>query len=810
MVLKKSKFKFEYRIILFMLTALSLICVSGIYTYSKISKTVENIQLEAGQDLRLALAESIQSESLEAESNVKSFNISEDSSFIRSYYMNVKKVEEKLIYLDEIQTNSPIFSFNVDSLKSLLNRKFDVLEQLMSLRADFRNEISIDNIADKIELKSQAATLNSEEKGLLKRIFKKSTNSKTSTVVEFRDVNRELAKMKLREDSLREQLRTKEFELLVTDIEISHTIKTMIDKLELSSKQQLQYQEAALEEQMISINRQIAIFCIAMCVMLLFMSYTIYNYVRKNKSYRKALRLAKIQAEDLAVTKERFLSNMSHEIRTPMNAIAGFTDQIAQGKLNESQREHVGMIQKSIEHLLYLINDVLDISKLDAGKLKLEKIAFNSRDTITEVVSFVKQIAKDKDIDVSLDIDDNVAPILIGDPYRLRQILLNVMSNSVKFTDNGSVELVVNKCVKSDQHTIRFEIKDTGIGMSDHQINKVFEQFEQAEVSTTRNYGGTGLGLSITNKLVDLHEGKIFLKSKSGEGTTVIIELPYEIGSPSDLTVEKSNADKLMVKDGLNILIVDDAEFNRKLLTTIFDKHPVNYDTADDGIKAIEAVKKKKYDLILMDIRMPKMGGIEATKAIRKLEQNDSQQVNIIALTAAVMREDVESYYSAGMNGFLSKPITEDKLIKELSHILCESPESNGVRKEIESTSETEQIASASVNFDQLKDISNGDRAFYLDMLETFISGTNEGIENIENALEIEDWNALANYAHKISSPCKHMGAEGMYQILKRLEHNCRNGENLSNCYGLVNKLKSQSEVVLGLVKIEKENTNSI
>src|SRR5690606_1397772 len=321
--------------------------------------------------------------------------------------------------------------------------------------------------------------------------------------------------------------------------------------------------------------------------------------------------------------------------------IAGFTEQIDKGPLTTEQKEQLSMVRKSIDHLLYLINDVLDFTKLQAGKVQLETIGFKPNDFVKDVITFLQPLAKEKNIHINSDLKTDDDLVLLGDPFRLRQIILNLISNSIKFTENGTISVSLTPIMKSNFFTnIRLEITDSGIGMTKNQLNKVFKEFEQAEVSTARNFGGTGLGLSIVSMLVKLHEGKIDISSTPNKGTTVSIEITYPVGTPEDIDlyekIEKECENKLSLPEGLKVLIVDDEEFNRKLLTTILKQHKVLYTESINGKEAIKELKRNDYDLILMDARMPEMNGIEATKKIRKLPNEQKNNVPIIALTAAV------------------------------------------------------------------------------------------------------------------------------------------------------------------------------
>ena len=460
-------------------------------------------------------------------------------------------------------------------------------------------------------------------------------------------------------------------------------------------------------------------------------------------------------------------------------------------------------VRKSIDHLLYLINDVLDFTKLQSGKLKLESIGFRPNEFVRDVITFVKPLAKEKQIEIKCDIKTDDGLILLGDPFRLRQILLNLISNSIKFTEKGSISVQLTQVMKSSHFTnIRLEITDSGIGMKKEQLKKVFREFEQAEVSTSRNYGGTGLGLSIVSMLVKLHEGKIDIISSPNKGTTVSIEISYPLGTEAEIElyekVEKESDSNLTLPEGLKILIVDDEEYNRKLLSTILKKYPVSYTEAINGVEAIMEVKRNNYDLILMDARMPKMDGIEATKRIRRLNGSAKSNIPIIALTAAVTEENKKEYKFAGMNGCLAKPFKEKELLQEINNLI----ELNNNTDTTEAPIDSEKEAN-SLDLSALKELSNGDKAFYTDMLQTFLQTTTTGISEMEKLLKDKNYEMIAEHAHKISAPCKHLGADLLYNLLKEIEENCRNNTNLDDVSDLIEKMVTEYKTINELINKE-------
>jgi signal transduction histidine kinase/CheY-like chemotaxis protein len=374
-----------------------------------------------------------------------------------------------------------------------------------------------------------------------------------------------------------------------------------------------------------------------------------------------------------AKIKERFMANISHEIRTPMNAILGFTNLLHRTNLDAESKEYVEAIQRSGENLLTIINDVLDLSKIEAGMMRIEAMPFDIRSLLHSIDLMFATRAREKEIKMSIDIDNDIPRILEGDATRLSQILINLVGNALKFTKQGSITLKITNEGKTD-HSIKTGIKitDTGIGIDKDKQQHIFNRFQQADNTVTRNYGGTGLGLSIVKELVLLQNGTIEVESAPGKGTSFVLMIPYKISEEQSnnnaFSVEKA-LDPVQDLPGLPILVVEDNEINQSLIKHLFKSWGLNFDLANNGRDALYKLQNQKYSLILMDIQMPEMDGYTATQEIReKLELNTP----IIAMTAHAMAGEREKCLSYGMNDYISKPIREallHKLITQYTHI---------------------------------------------------------------------------------------------------------------------------------------------
>lgn len=778
-----------------MILAVILLSATGYLSYRNLSSIVNSIQVDLKPDQRMLSIREISMDLEKAQNSIRIYTNTNNIIDLKPYYNIISNIDEKVSRLRSECRHDSIVLQQTDTIGKLIEENIVIWNQLLNLH---NNQTVVEDLKQlSVKLDSSSVAASKSEKNILKRVFSSSNKNRFNE----KDIISDLKEIEQQDSITKERLTKREERLAITSTEIKEKFYDLITKIENEISQLINEKAIAANSLAAKTYVWLAMFSVCGTLLAILVMFIIIRYVRKTFAYQIALQSSKDEAEKLARTKELFMANMSHEIRTPVTAISGFTEQLLHEPFEENTTRALKIIKSSSDHLGRIINDILDFSKLQNGKLSLEKVHFSIKPILYDVNALFERQAIRNNTKLTYTINEQAPHILLGDPYRLKQIIINLVSNSVKFTKNGTVDFSIS-CIKkkSDEIDLLLEVKDTGIGIEESKIDFIFEDFTQEEMSTTRKYGGTGLGLSIVKKLIELHNGTISCESKKNHGTKITCIIPYLEGD--EKKIKKDVEPPLYIPEeikNLTVLIVDDEEYNRLLFKTILDRWEVKYNEVENGMEALEILKTNHFDLMFMDARMPGIDGLRATQFIRNEMKIKESDMPVICISAASVNEDWQKYQNAGMNAFLPKPFTEEMLLTSILSVIKDYTPVKRDEQPAEDSIKSEK--QDKINLQNLYHISGGDQQFVKQMLISFIDSTEKGLHEMMEAVKSGRIDTAGEQAHKILPPCRHIGASELCDLLKKIEVSCQNNIEPQDLEILTDESMLEFEKIRQLVK---------
>ncbi|MBC7383696.1 MAG: response regulator [Bacteroidia bacterium] len=814
-----SKLSFDTKILIAIIMIIVAVGSIGFYAYRSMNNVIAAIIKQASPNEKLLLLKGVTINLNEAENYVKTYSFSANSSYIDSFKIAKANTYIKIKQLNKLTLPNAHQKMVVDSLDKMIGKRFLLLEQIQRSGKNYTYRQTLDKVYEKIVTekttsKQEIKSPLKKRKTFLKKIFGTQQMQKNSAVeatpaISRNQLQKELAEVKKEESTYEQRKLNKQLNLNQKDELIMDQINVLIKELESAEAIVMIGKTGEVQSITGRANNYILLIISVICILLIILAITILRYLQKGRIYNFALQAAKSDTEELFKVKQNFFTRMSHEIRTPITAIIGFTDQVLNTPLTKEQNFQLAIVKKSGEHLLVIANEILDLSKLESGKLKTILIPFDPNEILNEIFVMMQNEARQKQLIYTLSSDKDTPSNLIGDPMRLKQVLLNVLGNAIKFTDKGEVSITYSSTKTGDKNILlNILVKDSGIGIANSRIEKVFNEFEQADEHTSLKFGGTGLGLNISQKLLKLLNGNIELKSEENQGTLVIISVPFAVGEKpvERIKLQVPEAfNEVQILKGKSILIVDDNEYNQLLFSTILKSTGVLCDQAINGKIAIDLHVKNNYDVILMDLIMPEMNGIEATTYIRTQLKGQKANVPIIALTALGSDNIVTRAREAGINDMLNKPFKKQDLYKKILTVLKIFPPHSNENIAKTQVPSINTIEAPPFNLQDLYRVAGNDKSFIKDMIDVFIRTTREGMVKVKYFTEQKEWENLANAAHKISAPCKHIEAKLILGLIKQIEDNARSLNNIDKIEALVIQLEMEAESLI--ILLEKEIT---
>lgn len=762
-----TKFRIEILIALLALVIGTAVLTAGYLSYISMSRIVDSVHREARPDNRLFLMKDINIDLTSMENSARLYLFTDNAEELVIFDTIHQRLTHKLEMLSTLPSRGFDDVVLTDSIRRLALEKQQLWQEILVLRQTEKGAVPVfKEIYSKLEQqKTDTVTTESEKKGFLRKIFGSKKRDVDTTFITRAPDNDEIKKeLQLLESEFRkegENTKAVESQLIEKNILLTARLNDLITRAEQRKADEFMEKSLGVDRLAKLTYKQLAAFSATAVLLLLIALFVLFRYLKRSRAYQDALRDARQKAENLARAKEQFVANVSHELRTPVNAIFGLTEQALQRELDAETRELVTIISRSSLHLKNIVNDTLDFSKIEANKIVFETIDFSPSEICREVVAIQKYEAKGKGISLTFEQKGDIPIALLGDPLRLKQILINLIGNAIKFTAQGFVTLYLNaKESGENRYRLALSVEDTGIGISGEDLQIIFEEFVQAKRPAGNKQRGTGLGLPIVKKLVELQGGEITVKSEPGKGTRVMVEIPYQEGNPQNIKITGREINMIPgLFQNISVLIADDDEYNTLLLRNILKKWGVNFTEAKNGKEAVEASENHIFDVILMDIHMPEMGGLEAAKIIK----SRTPQTKFIAVTATNNYKDMQECKKAGMDLILIKPFSEKELFYSLQQLIA-TETGNPVKNQ------------PPANLGELEHLTNGDMLFQREMILLFISSTASARDEIQNAMNDNDLKSVFEIAHKIAASCKQIQANRLYALVKQLEEKSRMG----------------------------------
>jgi len=751
-----------FKIALLLFAGVVIIVFSGYLSYKSISSVVTMIYSNHTRDDGLSTIRDITTTIDRAENNVRLYGLTREDNYLNKYNALITRIDSVIGKLYQQYPEDVWFSQKIDTIDALIDIKIQVWTEMISIWQYDSTRDAFSDLTERVQALEPDSIV---VKDFLTRIFANDGSEDVDTVPPNEEILALLGEIEKIEQETGLKLQAKETELSQSSSSLNEAFLSLMAQLEAYERglDLARYEKADLLSR--KTYMLLALFSLSGTLLSILVLFLVINYSRKNRAYNNALIRARKETEELVKSKELFMANVSHEIRTPLNAISGFIKQILGMSMEKSVREKIEIVDSASDQLMRLTNDTLDFSKLQAGMLTLNNLHFDPGTEVKNVCTLFTSMAEKNGNTLKYRVENEQFTILFGDAQRFQQILYNLLSNAVKFTENGLVDVLVQVHPPVDQKVeLTLSVKDNGLGIEASNIDKIFQDFTQEDEYTAVKYGGTGLGLSIVKKLAEMFNGSVSVESAKGTGTQVTCHLRFQKGQASKMISGHPDNPVMELPEGCRFLVADDEEYNCKLITTILDKWKADYDVVMNGVDAVHLLSDHEYDFVLMDLRMPGISGMNATKFIRQTLGKSPQQLPVFGITADTSYAD-KSGKGELFNAYLIKPFTESQLSGLVSGALEQSSQS--VTREGPGA---DQADPQQGDLSHLIRMAGDDMGFVEAMIMQFEKTTFEGLGEMETALDEGRFGRVRDLAHKLIPPSRHLGLSRLLEQLMDIE----------------------------------------
>ena len=755
------------------------------YVYNQVIAYSQIAQSNTENNEQLILVSEISTSLSESENTSRRLIQTGNKEELELYNTQIDTVKAKLDRLEATYSNVNLEN-EIDSISKLLEQKTENLKELVALRDTDRNtnyyskalrELqNIDVSFKDYNYENRFRNLKPYQKEVLIKWLEYSREDNAEQITTKRldslvqSVKRVLTDLEFANRQFQNEVIQKENELLNNDMILNQQVQSLLSGLEEKERENT-VERAEVFQNML--NKTSNIIIIGGCIILLIILYFIINIIgdiTRSQRYRVELEEAKDFAESLLASREQFMAAITHDLRSPLTTVMGYTDLIQKTDLNEKQKHYLTQIKRSSEFILRLVNDLLDLSKLEAGKMLIENLSFNPKKLIKDTVNNIIPAEKKKNVEIIIETSEETNAQIQSDPFRIKQILANLISNAWKFTEEGSI--LIAAALKEDQgerYLLEIKVKDSGIGISKEMQESIFEEFSQENSSIEKRFGGSGLGLAITKRLTELLKGEIILESEQGKGSEFTILIPVvklsearEEPERAQEQAQDAEIDKIDAT-GLKALVVDDEPGQLSLTIEVARSMGFEIDTAENGKIALQKLESSDYDIVLTDIQMPILDGFELIDKIRS--RKAFKEIPVIALSG---RTDIEKkvYTRAGFNNKLLKPYKPQELKKSIANLLDLE-----IEEEIDTGPEnSRKLQSDSYDLTDIYEFSGRDEDAMNTIIQAFLEGAQNSLEELRKAYEEQDRDKLGKLAHRMLPMLKQMKANEVVAVLMKLE----------------------------------------
>ncbi|SHJ32682.1 hybrid sensor histidine kinase/response regulator [Aquimarina spongiae] len=807
--MKNTKRSVTYKIIAGYLLA-GLLAVTAFWViYQQLNNYTQTAEMENYNNEKLFLVGEAITGLYEAESLTRNIVQTYDTNKFKIYKIKIDTILNTIDKVSQISDDT-LQTQKIDSIESLIDRKNKNLEELIKIYKQRKQkglyETAIDELKkvnksfggyedydkrfknyDERTKRALIDILEYTKKDNAKRLTNQTVDSLATSVKQV------LAELERRDQKYKREISVKENNLLKNDQVITKQLRDLLAAIERNERNQYRARLEASNRILNNTSNIIMIIAVISVLIAIIFLFLITKDISKSQKYRNELESEKAYTESLLKTRESLINTVTHDLRSPLNTVIGYSDLLERTGLSNKQKHYLGHLKKSSDYILHLVNDLLDLSKLEAGKMIIEELPFSPEKLIENTISSVIPVNDKKNLDIQIITDDLLKKQYISDPFRIKQVLTNLLHNAYKFTDEGSIVVestVIENGLSEKQLVIA--VKDTGIGITAEQQQVIFEEFSQGDDDTEKKFGGFGLGLSITKKIIQLLNGKITLKSEPEEGSVFTIYIPIK---QSNSLIPEEETEVLEIQNFSNkkVLIVDDDPSQLSLTSEVATLAGLTYDVCENGLEAVALLEKNDYDLVLTDIQMPKMDGFVLIKTIK--EELKKENLPVIALSGRT-DTSVSEYQDAGFSGNLRKPYAPKELIDLIARIL--NVDLIEYENEMPNLLDSEEYS-----LNDLMLFAHGDSDSLYAILDTFYESTVDNIKDLKTMVSKKNINQIKKIAHKMLPMFKQIKAKEVVPVLTRLEHPEQYDMKDSEVLELSQKAISNIESLIDKLKVE-------